>query len=578
MIPINFYQLHAPNQGAIPALDLVQIFNYSTSPNGYSVFHPNANRPFQVVIDLMVSHFVETLIHAPVNGAPIIEVHTSPNNIDYELIGTLNTTFTREERQFAINRTCRYIRLTCISQTIRFPFIKFIGSPTGNAFRQPNLKVVRKRVCDYIGFNMWPSSEVRFYKDLNFSHHRYFMFFRFHRNRPEKHKSYAFKPMYSGVAVREGFRDLEDTIKAYPNRIHILSYSNNTPFIGPENGAPTDLNQLAHYAYALSVRYGNKEMPEANIIDTDFPRWRPQENITGLNLPVVFNINEYEGHWKADRITPKVAAEAYIRSESNNPGNIIITPNATAGYSFNFWIEFAQYLTPTQRRKVKAIEFHKYLYGNGNQHEGNIKSAVAPESISFIDDLRKFRLMCAVYFPNAQVWLTEIGYETSGLTRASVPDIPNQTYAETQGLWLVRVMLQTMAAGIDFTTIYAISDINDLESGLYNRCGLWTRANTEPDGISKPKASYFIVKRFLDTLGNYTFRQMQNRNDGVFEYRFLLNNRQAFVFNTLENNVKQITLNIPSGNYTLLNLLTGETHSVKRNDRINVNHVPVIVY
>lgn len=579
LIPLHFFQIHAPGQ-ILPKMDVSEIFHFQNNQSGWSVFHKNRVQPFEVIVNLLTRYNVFDIIHANVVGSPVVGVQVSKNGKTWTSLGNLDTRFRAGQiKRFTIAEECQYIKFINSQASTRFPFMAIEGEAIG---RVPviNLPTIRRKLRATAGFCMWPFTEVRFYEDLKFDHTRYFMNFRFHRITPKFKNSYAFNPIYSGNPSGANFRNIEDTFLAQKDNLHILAYNEPTPFIGEPEGKINDTDQLAHYVKALSIRYGKTERPEEEIVDTTFPHWDPQPNTTGLDCRIVFGINEFEGWWKTahHRLSAKDAAALYLKCLEQNEG-ILVNPNATAGYGFNFWVDFGEALTPAQRRTIRAIEFHKYLYGAGDQHEGGIKAAQPPETFNFVADLIKMRQMCRFYFPNAELWLTEIGYETSGLTSASVPDIEGQHPEETQGIWLVRVLLQAMTAGIHLVTLYSISDINDPNDGLYNRCGLWTRARVEPDGISKPKLSYFIVKQFLNTFGDFQFLQLQNRNDNVFEYRFRdTKGLLAFVVYTLENNSANIRLNMPAGDYICINLISFNETIITRNSNIYVNHIPLLIF
>ena len=147
---------------------------------------------------------------------------------------------------------------------------------------------------------------------------------------------------------------------------------------------------------------------------------------------------------------------------------------------------------------MDAFNVHNYFVKQFNMNDQSILVGVSPEEFGLVDamsDLVRFR---DKYYPDAEVWLTEFGwdtnqsYETKTSSHAYLTEDLNgdgeiseyelvMRGREVQGMWLIRAYLMLAACGVDKATMYMCEDAAGDEVGAighYGTCGIWTTART----------------------------------------------------------------------------------------------------
>ena len=162
---------------------------------------------------------------------------------------------------------------------------------------------------------------------------------------------------------------------------------------------------------------------------------------------------------------------------------------------------------------MDAFNVHNYFVKQFNMNDQSILVGVSPEEFGLVDAMSALVRFRDKYYPDAEVWLTEFGwdtnqsYETKTSSHAYLTEDLNgdgeisdyetvMRGREVQGMWLVRAYLLLASCGVDKATMYMCEDAgNDFTSiGHYGTCGIWTEART-------PETTFLIVNAKITAPG-----------------------------------------------------------------------------
>ena len=160
-----------------------------------------------------------------------------------------------------------------------------------------------------------------------------------------------------------------------------------------------------------------------------------------------------------------------------------------------------------------VLNFHHY----SNYKDGDERYTISPEADNLLTKLETLVRYRDQYLPGRELWLTEFGYDTNPDSPQGAPAIGDFTPEEVQGMWLVRSLLATAAAGIDRTAIYMLRDVIDGDPSLYNTSGI---TSSKQSGW-QPKPAWYYLKTFAQGLKGMQFEQaVPTGNPKVMVYKF----------------------------------------------------------
>lgn len=157
----------------------------------------------------------------------------------------------------------------------------------------------------------------------------------------------------------------------------------------------------------------------------------------------------------------------------------------------------------------KVVNAHVYA------NDPKAKVALTPERFKLAEKVSDFVSNARVAMPQAQVWLSEFGYDRNGDSPQSVPVVDGYTPEEVQGIWLLRSFLLLSSTGLDKAYQYMIRDTRG--KGLYTSSGLYKLGKEK---IELAEAWYYL-KALRSALGDYHFVKRLAMNDPdlyVFEF------------------------------------------------------------
>ncbi|MDD3638097.1 MAG: hypothetical protein PHN50_10935 [Bacteroidales bacterium] len=180
--------------------------------------------------------------------------------------------------------------------------------------------------------------------------------------------------------------------------------------------------------------------------------------------------------------------------------------------SFNDHTNFvADFLDPSVFGKLHALNTHLYAYANNSIGE---LIAVAPEDpraeLNGIRNMIRFR---NEYAPEAEIWVTEFGYDSEGGGEACTHS--NCISEQKQAAWGIRAALKLLKEGADRVYWYFYAN-EDTDSYLHSRSGLTASANHN----FAPKASYYAIKKLMKVLGNSMLTEVVDESDSHSIYNF----------------------------------------------------------
>jgi len=151
------------------------------------------------------------------------------------------------------------------------------------------------------------------------------------------------------------------------------------------------------------------------------------------------------------------------------------------------------YLTKDEISQTNAFTNHPYGFTNGQGGQpSDLKERPETSVLQQFKDLKDFR---DKNNPKAKLYASEIGWNSEIVGEVA------------QGEYLIISLLLAMNLGYDKMHIYEL--IDRPENPLFNSCGLGKIVNNE----YVPKRSYFIIKDFLETFGEFSVGPVVNIGD-----------------------------------------------------------------
>jgi len=142
---------------------------------------------------------------------------------------------------------------------------------------------------------------------------------------------------------------------------------------------------------------------------------------------------------------------------------------------------------------------------------------ISPEQDQLVMKMRRYVQYRNRYIPDAEVWVTEFGYDTSPTSPQRAPAIGGYSQEEVQGQWIVRSFLALAAAGVDRAAVFMLRDVNSKGGGRFDTCGL---TSDQASGY-RPKPSWYYVSTLKWVLRGMRYdSSMPSGDPRVMIYRF----------------------------------------------------------
>jgi hypothetical protein len=212
-----------------------------------------------------------------------------------------------------------------------------------------------------------------------------------------------------------------------------------------------------------------------------------------------------------------------------------------------------------------AINLHHYSNDAGGQHM-NAKHGVSPEQDQLKEKLMEIIKWRNEHLPDKEVWLSEFGYATNNSSSQKAWYEGSEMSSErVQSQWLVRSVLELVAAGVDRAYIFNIYDPRTENTTAFGSCGLakdpWGPNDCGTADGSCPhqhesyekKPSWFTIKGLLHILSNFSFEQeIKLDKIGCKAYKFSGDKGEnIYCLWSSDENEEAIDLNEIIGNETL---------------------------
>ena len=302
-------------------------------------------------------------------------------------------------------------------------------------------------------------------------------------------------------------------------------------------------------AYQMAARYGyNPNIPDANLKLYTVPAY-PNAPVAqprkGLGYVRYYEAhNELDKDWKGkdhymsgwqmglhqsvvyDGAQGRMGPICGIKTADSsaivlNAGLARATPDAFRGM-IDCWKKTRGYKADgTLDIPLDQWNYHQYAGdAGGAQHSGQQTRGVAPENSYLGPAARRMVAFSNAFGAHKPVVLTETGYDVhplSPLAAVRAADlkayprrelIPPARIHQTQGVWVLRTLLEEAAYGIDGIAWYQAYDDNGQAPYIYQSCGLLNHDNSR-----RPAADYLLQTQAL--MGQYTFRERHSENPRV---------------------------------------------------------------
>ena len=195
------------------------------------------------------------------------------------------------------------------------------------------------------------------------------------------------------------------------------------------------------------------------------------------------------------------------------------------------WLKYNASLDGYVRYPFDVVNGHYYSPDSGRCPDGNIaKAGISPESDLVYEKIKSFVAFSHKYFPEAEVWLSEFGWETSHMMTSrfsAAHEFERDGIVHNQGInvgfdqydvqanWLLREYLILAAVGIDRAQQYMLYNAghkdDDPAGGTMHQSDGFVDAGVN-GGVEKApldtawkKPSWYYVNTFAHWLGDFRF-------------------------------------------------------------------------
>lgn len=163
-----------------------------------------------------------------------------------------------------------------------------------------------------------------------------------------------------------------------------------------------------------------------------------------------------------------------------------------------------------------VINLHHYSSTGNEQGFKPDGQGISPEADKLRERMAAFTAWRDANVPNAELWLTEFGYDTNSKSPLHSPAIGKLNGEEVQAIWLVRAYFALAAAGVDRAAMFMLRDVNSAGAGVFETCGLVTEK-----GKWAPKPSWYYVATLKTRLAGMVYdSELPSGRPDVLIYRF----------------------------------------------------------
>lgn len=508
-----------------------------TNSLGYSA----TNFPAYTYLDLGATYNITTLSLYDTNGSGTITFSSgTPFNWTQQTTDGLNTY--NHWTNKAVNFTTRFLRVQLAGPGYGMPELVLYGTLVSTPTPTPTPSVTPTPrppalMDQFIGTNAFfddPTDKiaavgfVREYHNWTWDEGATLTY-------PDNPK--AFNPTYAGFRFDEFYTRLKNAGLVTSPCLQKSALSlvggdsnklDNKPVpVGSDPLLPASYAMHADHMYQLAARYGGTSVPDANLKLAD---GQPRSTNTKL-LNYFENWNEPDKTWKGrdGYFTPYELATMCSADYDGHQGSLGSTfgvknadpsakmvmgglafPSMTYLTAMKVWADYNR----GGSFPADVINIHTYSNAGGGQTSQTV--GISPE-----DDNLKSRMAAFVQWrnqnvPNAEVWVSEFGYDVNQSSVQRAPAIGATSGEEVQGQWITRSFLAMAAAGVDKAMQYMLRDVDAASTTKYDSSGLVTKK-----GEWTPRASWYYVSTLKNRLkGLYFDAEVASGNPNVWIYRF----------------------------------------------------------
>ncbi len=223
---------------------------------------------------------------------------------------------------------------------------------------------------------------------------------------------------------------------------------------------------------------------------------------------------------------------------------------ATALFDFNFISTILK--NPTIAQEVDVVSIHPYRLWSGELPEGPsfyIEDGVLKMQAkysNYIQEYTAFKNMVHSYAPQADIWITELGWQVSDPYPSGVDEY-------TQAAYIIRSMLLSFHLNITKHTIFSLVD--DLRPSDYSY-GILNYSYV-------PRPAYYAINNLIDIFGSNVVSTSKigitiDVSSGTVYHTCLINRNKELYIPIWSNTTYSVSINISID----LNVLSNSTHVI----------------
>ncbi len=163
-----------------------------------------------------------------------------------------------------------------------------------------------------------------------------------------------------------------------------------------------------------------------------------------------------------------------------------------------------------------VINLHHYSNDAGGQG-GQPTTGISPEADGLRERFGKIARWRDEQLPDAELWMSEFGYDTNPNSVQRAPAIGDTPAEEVQACWIIRSFLELAGSGVDRAQLYMLRDVNAGNTVKYNSSGV----TTETWNKHQPKRAWFYINTMKNTVkGTRPIGDVASDNERVRVMKF----------------------------------------------------------
>lgn len=370
---------------------------------------------------------------------------------------------------------------------------------------------------------------------------------------------------------------------------------------GKSASDPASYHKKSFHAFQFAARYGSKKVDDSLLFLAP-----DQQRYSGLGWVKYFeDWNEPDKFWMPEAANFSPAEYAAMLSanydghcntmtdgskkfgvKNADPDMKVVMSGLTA-INPNYLNEMLKWFQ--QNRKdgkfaADVINVHQYCWRTADGPQGG-GPAISPEAFGLKEKMKPIVDFRNKHVPNAEVWLSEFGWDTNPSSPLAAPLIGSFSRTQVQGMWLVRAYLALMAAGADKAMVYMLRDVDESSVIQFASSGL-----TLKKGNWQKKPSWYYLAALKHILGDMQFvGEESNEDETLITYKFKQRgmNKGAYViwYNTASDKRKAghlVPVNKKAGSAQLFQLSDSSETGISTalsvsNPVVTVSEMPIFV-